>query len=53
LLSHWQNRKNTYNIEFSVGRIETRGYYVQDASELAKQFPKWKGLNPFGKELVQ
>jgi predicted transposase YbfD/YdcC len=35
-------------IECNHCRIEARGYYVQDASELARQLPKWKGLNTIG-----
>jgi predicted transposase YbfD/YdcC len=35
-------------IERSHGRIDARGYYVQDASKMARQFPKWKGLNTIG-----
>jgi predicted transposase YbfD/YdcC len=41
-------QKKAYQIERSHGRIEARGYYVQDGSELAKQFPKCKGRNTVG-----
>ena len=41
-------QEKAYQIERSHGRIEARGYYVQDASELARQFPKYKGLNTIG-----